>query len=104
MASTTCELVWLKQLLKELQFGDITHICDNQATFHISINHIFHKRIKYIEIHCHFIREKNISRNIKIEFVNSSDHLTNIFNNSLRGPQINYICNKFGTYNLYAPT
>jgi len=32
MASTTCELIWLKQLLKELQFGEVnqmTLICDN---------------------------------------------------------------------------
>jgi len=31
----TCELVCLKKLLKELQFGDVsqmTFICDNQAT------------------------------------------------------------------------
>ena len=34
MASTACELVWLKQLLIELQFGDVTQmtlVCDNQA-------------------------------------------------------------------------
>jgi len=24
MASAACELVWLKQLLRELQFGDVT--------------------------------------------------------------------------------
>jgi len=59
MASATCELVWLKKFLKELQFGDvnqITLICDNQAAFHISSNPFFHKRTKHIEIYCHFIR------------------------------------------------
>jgi len=32
MASTACELVWLKQLLQELQFGDVTQmtlVCHN---------------------------------------------------------------------------
>jgi len=34
MALDACELIWLKQLLKELQFGEATQmtlICDNQA-------------------------------------------------------------------------
>jgi len=34
MALAPCELIWLKQLLKELQFGKVaqmTLICDNQA-------------------------------------------------------------------------
>jgi len=37
------------------------------------------------------------------EFVNSSDPLANIFTKSLQGPRIDYICNKLGTYDLYAP-
>jgi len=58
MASITCELVWLKQLLKELQSGDVnqmTLICDNQTALHISSNPVFHERTKHIEIYCHFI-------------------------------------------------
>jgi len=39
---------------------------------------------------------------ITIEFVNSSDQLADIFTKSLQGPRIDYICNKLGTYNLYA--
>jgi len=60
MASATCELVWLKQLLKELkelQFGDVnqmTFICDNQVAHRISYNSVFHERTKHIEIDCYF--------------------------------------------------
>ena len=46
MASAACELIWLKQLLKELQFGEVTQmtlICDNQAALHISSNPVFHE-------------------------------------------------------------
>ena len=45
-----------------------------------------------------------MSGDIKTEFVNSSDQLANIFTKSLREPRISYICNKLGTYYLYAPT
>jgi len=106
MASAACELVWLKQLLKELQFGYVTQmtlVCDNQVALHISSNIVFHERTKHIEIDCHFIWEKVMSGDIKIEFVNSSDQLADIFTKSLRGSRIDYICNKLSTYDLYAP-
>jgi len=76
----------------------MTLICDNQATLHNI------ERTKQIEIDCHSIREKIMSRDIKTKFVNSSDQLSDIFTKYLRGPRISYICNKLDSYNLYAPT
>ncbi|RVW65566.1 Retrovirus-related Pol polyprotein from transposon RE1 [Vitis vinifera] len=61
MALETCELIWLKHLLRELRFGNdeqMKLICDNQATLHIASNPVFHERTKHIEVDCHFIREK----------------------------------------------
>ena len=58
MALATCELIWLKQLLHELRFGNdgqMTLVCDNQATLHIASNPIFHERTKHIEVDRHFI-------------------------------------------------
>ena len=106
MALATCELIWLKQLLQELRFGNdgqMTLVCDNQAALHIASNPVFHERTKHIEVDCHFIREKIASGCITTSFVNSSDQLADIFTKSLRGPRIQFICNKFGAYNLYAP-
>jgi len=45
-----------------------------------------------------------ISGDIKTGFVNSNDQSADMFTKSLRGPRINYICNKVDTYDLYAPT
>ena len=61
MAVATCELIWIKQLLQELKFGNTQQMklcCDNQAALHIASNPVFHERTKHIEIDCHFVREK----------------------------------------------
>lgn len=52
MAHTTCELMWLKTLMKEMGFEvdePMKMFCDNQAATHIASNPVFHERTKHIE-------------------------------------------------------
>lgn len=61
MAQSTCELLWIQQLLNEIGLGSSLPMklwCDNQAALHIASNPVFHERTKHIEIDCHLIREK----------------------------------------------
>nr|KYP41846.1 Copia protein [Cajanus cajan] len=106
MASATCELIWLKQLLNELRFGKVTQmtlIRDNQAALHIASNPIFHERTKHIEIDCHFIREKILFGGITTQFVNSINQLADVFTKSLLFPIIYYIFINLFRYYLYTP-
>ena len=105
MAKATCELIWMKHFLEELKLIKVQRmqlICDNQAALHIASNPVFHEQTKQIVIDCHFIRQKILSGEIATSFVKSNDQLADIFTKSLARPRINYICNKLGTYNLYA--
>jgi len=67
MASLTCELIWVKQFLWELNFYEIQTMkmyCDNHVALHIASNPVFHERAKHIEIDCHFVREKLMTKEI----------------------------------------
>jgi hypothetical protein len=85
-ASTVSEFIWIKQILTDLNFEinkPMQMFYDNQSARHIVANSIFHERTKYIEVNCHFIREKVQSKEIATPFVKSENQLTDIFTKGL---------------------
>ena len=101
-----CEIMWVNQFLSEvgIKVSMSTKLwCDNQATIHIASNPFFHERTKHIQIDCHFVREKIQQGLISIGYVKIGEQLGDIFTNALNGIQIDYLCNKLGMINIYAP-
>ncbi|KAK9059484.1 hypothetical protein SSX86_020186 [Deinandra increscens subsp. villosa] len=112
MADVTSEMIWVRRLLKELGVisdGLMRLYCDNQSAIHIAKNQVFHERTKHIEVDCHLIRDRVVGTkvdppsiqpiHIKAEF-----QLADILTKPLRKTQIDFICNKLGMINIYAPT
>ena len=61
MSETTSELVWLANLLHDLQVQvtyPLTLFCDNKAAQYIAANPVFHNRTKHLDIDCHYVRDK----------------------------------------------
>ncbi|GJY57004.1 hypothetical protein Tco_0456119, partial [Tanacetum coccineum] len=59
IAETRKELVWLENLLKELDRAqtECCLFCDSQSAIHLTKNLVFHGRMKHIKIRYHYIRE-----------------------------------------------
>ncbi|XP_028805888.1 uncharacterized protein LOC114760767 [Neltuma alba] len=107
MAQSVCEIIWIYQLLKEVGLKTTLPAklwCDNKAALHIASNSVFHERTKHIEIDCHFIRDKLKENFISTGYVRSSDQLGDLLTKALNGTRVDYLCDKLGMLNIYAPT
>ena len=86
MATTTCELKWLKVLLLCLGVAHpqlMKLYCDRRAALHIAANLVFHERTKHIEVDCHFLRDELLKGNIITSYVPTHDQLADIFTKAL---------------------
>ena len=105
MAHTSCELMWIKHLLKELRFVvklPMTMHCDNQAAIYIVSNPVFHERTKHIEVDCHITREKVEDGVIATPYVFTRVQIADMFTKTLCKTLLGSLCNKLGLYDIYS--
>lgn len=83
--TTTCQAIWLANLVKELTRDHIMPITlyVNKSTITLMKNPVFHGRSKHIDIRYHFIRECVEHGQIIVEYVNSKDQRADIFTKAL---------------------
>ncbi|KAG5088827.1 hypothetical protein JHK86_001439 [Glycine max] len=60
--------------------------------------------MKHIEVDCHLILEKVQQNLICTSNVKTGDQLANVLTKALNGVSSDFICNKLGIINIYAPT
>jgi len=81
MTKGLCEVLWIKELLKELRYlidTEIKMYCDNKAAIVIANNSVQHDRTKHVEADKHFIKQKLNEKTMIFPFVKSKDQLTDI--------------------------
>nr|GEX57090.1 NBS-containing resistance-like protein [Tanacetum cinerariifolium] len=72
VANVVAETSWIRKLFRELHtpLSTATLVyCDNVSVVYMSTNPMQHQRIKHIEIHIHFVRDKVAARHVLVPHV-----------------------------------
>eukprot|EP00253_Pinus_taeda_P035573 PITA_35573 len=86
LCAATCEAIWLRRLLNdagEEQKESTIIKTDNQSTIKLAYNPVFHKNTKHIDTKVHFVREKQQSKEICVEYCKTCDNMADIFTKPL---------------------
>ncbi|KAJ0620998.1 putative RNA-directed DNA polymerase [Helianthus annuus] len=106
MCSATCELMWLRNLLSELNVNcdlPMSLNCDSQAAISIAANPVFHERTKHFELDLHFLREKLADGVISTVKVDTENQLADILTKGLTSDQHELFCNQLGLIDMFKP-
>ncbi|PRQ49627.1 putative RNA-directed DNA polymerase [Rosa chinensis] len=107
MAQGVCELLWLRNLLRDLGFklkSTMQLYCDNKAAIDISQNPVQHDRTKHVEVDRHFIKEKLDAKIISFPFVPTEEQLADVLTKGVSRKAFYDSLSKLGMVDVYAPT
>lgn len=89
MSSACSEILWLRDLLFELDFPQTNSTplhANNTSVSRITENPIFHEQTKHTEVDCHSIRDEYDRKFISFPHVSTELQLTDISNKGLSRP------------------
>ncbi|KAE9235367.1 Retrovirus-related Pol polyprotein from transposon TNT 1-94 [Phytophthora fragariae] len=96
MALSDCvkECVWMRRLLKDIgaeQVGATVIYEDNQGAMALAKNVGYQARTKHIDIRYHFIREKVVSTEVELEYVDTKNQLADFMTKGLSSKTLRYL-------------
>ncbi|KAE8970139.1 hypothetical protein PR001_g27295, partial [Phytophthora rubi] len=96
MALSDCvkECVWMRRLLKDIgaeQVGATVIYEDNQGAMALAKNVDYEARTKHIDIRYHFIREKVVSNEVELEYVDTKNQLADFMTKGLSSKTLRYL-------------
>ncbi|OWY95431.1 putative mitochondrial protein [Phytophthora megakarya] len=96
LAHCTREVLFLRQLLKELGYQQEATVVneDNQACIAIAENPSHHSRVKHIDVRYYFIREHVRLENVSLEHVMSKENVADTMTKGLPREQLEYLRSK----------
>ena len=74
--------------------------CDNTSAINMSKNPVMHSKKKHIPIKYHYLREHVFQNVVILEYIDTKEHITDIFTNPLPREAFDHIRQKMGVIPL----
>ena len=97
LAVGTAEVAWICMLLRDLNiflFSCLTIWCDNTSAISLASNPVFHARTKHVEVDYHFVQERVVRGDLKVQFIPTVDQLANLLIKALPALRFIQLSNK----------
>ena len=101
LTSASSKITWLQSLFKEIKLECVsvpTIWCDNISATELAKNLVYHSRTKLIELDMHFIRDKVLARELKINYIPSDEQIADILTKPLTFTHFNYFRSKLNVH------
>lgn len=98
VANTAAELRWvcsLSELGIQLSSTPVIY-CDNVGAIYLSVNPVFHLRMKYLALDYHFVRDNVQSGAVRVFHVSTKDQLADDLTKPLSRARFNELYGKIG--------
>ena len=102
-ASCCTQVIWMKHTLEYLLVKyehPIVINYDNIGSINISKNLFMHYKTNKIPIKYHFLRDQVSQKVVKLEYVDTREHIDNIFTNPLSKEEFEHLSQKLGVISL----
>lgn len=99
MTQTTVEFTWIYFFFHDLRISLPKLpflLCNNLSALYMTINHVFHARIKYIKIDYHYVRECVALGLLHTRYVPASSQIFDLFTKLLSWLALSPLCVKLG--------
>jgi hypothetical protein len=97
LAVGAAEVAWIRMLLHDLHvfLSECPLIwCDNTSAITLASNPVFHARTKHVEVDYHFVRERVVRGDLKVQFIPTVDQLADLLTKALPTPRFVQLANK----------
>lgn len=90
LSQAACELIWLKNLLLEINIivETVNIFEDNMSCIHL-LSKPDHSRQKHVDVKYHFIKELISANELKVLYINTNDQKADILTKGLKPAQFN---------------
>ena len=103
VASCCTQVIWMKQKLEYLLVKyehPIIINCDNTSAINISKNPVMHSKTKHIPSKYHFLREQVSQKVFKLDYLDTKEHVADIFTKPLPKESFEHLIWKLGVIPL----
>lgn len=102
LSEASKEAIYLKNILSDLidYKSAVIVLNDNQSARKLSLNPVYHKRSKHIDVRHHFVREAIQNGQINVEYIPTDEMLADILTKGLNSSKHSVLAHMLGLGNI----